>query len=486
MNWSLIIKVQGYLLLILGIMMFFPLMISFYYNGDDLNAIIFSIIITLATGLIFIFIFKSNKKFKSKEGFASVSLGWILAAFFGGLPYFFHGSFGPYINCVFEAMSGFTTTGSTILTDIESIPRGLLFWRSLTHWLGGMGIVLFTIAILPMFGIAPGQLYNAEVPGPTKDRLSPKIKDTAKILWLIYIGLTIIETIFLMFGGMDLYTAINHSFATVATGGFSTLNNSVSGFNSVYIDIVITIFMFLAGVNFALYFYLIKGRFRDFFKDSELRFYTAVVTITTILISLNIYFSSGIEKYTSNYGRALLDSAFQVVSITTTTGFMTADFNLWPPFSALLLVTLMFFGGCAGSTGGGMKQIRILILFKHLYNEIKKLAHPRAFFALRIGEEHVENNVVRNVLGFSILFMVIFTGSTLFLAGMGYDIITSFTAAISCLGNIGPGLARVGAIENFGFFDPYSKGVLIFCMLLGRLEIYSVLILIYSIIFRKR
>ena len=486
MNWNLIIKVQGYLLVILGIMMIFPLGVSVYYGGGDLDALILSIAITLITGLALIFLFKSNKKFKAKEGFASVSLGWILAALFGGLPYFFHGSFGPYINCVFEAMSGFTTTGSTILSDIESIPKGLLFWRSLTHWLGGMGIVLFTIAILPMFGIAPGQLYNAEVPGPTKDRLSPKIKDTAKILWLIYIGLTAIQTIFLMFGGMDLYTALNHSFATVATGGFSTLNNSIAGFHSVYIEIVITIFMFLAGINFALHFYLIKGRIKDFLKDSELRFYTAIVTMATILISLNLYFSSGILKYTTNYGRSLLDSAFQVVSIVTTTGFMSSDFNIWPSFSGLLLVTLMFFGGCAGSTGGGMKQIRILILFKHLSNEIKKLAHPRAFFSLKVGDEHVENYIVRNVLGFSILFVFIFAGTTLFLAGMGYDIITSFTAAISSLGNIGPGLARVGSIENFGFFDPYSKGVLIFCMLLGRLEIYSVLILIYSIIFRKR
>ena len=486
MNWNLIIKVQGYLLVILGIMMFFPLGVSIYYGGDDFNSILLSIGITLLTGLIIILIFKSDKKFKAREGFASVSLGWILAALFGGLPYFFHGSFGPYINCVFEAMSGFTTTGSTILSEIEIIPKGLLFWRSLTHWLGGMGIVLFTIAILPMFGIAPGQLYNAEVPGPTKDRLSPKIKDTAKILWLIYLGLTAIETIFLMFGGMDLYTAINHSFATVATGGFSTLNDSIAGFHSVYIEIVITVFMFLAGINFALHFYLIKGRLRDFFKDSELRFYTGVVGVATILISLNIYFSSGILKYTTNYWRALLDSAFQVVSIVTTTGFMSADFNVWPPFAGLLLVTLMFFGGCAGSTGGGMKQIRILMLFKHLSNEIKKLAHPRAFFSMKIGEEHIENQVVRNVLGFSALFVFIFVGATLFLAGMGYDIITSFTAAISSLGNIGPGLARVGSVENFGFFDPYSKAVLIFCMLLGRLEIYSVLILVYSVIFRRR
>jgi len=486
MNWKLIIKVQGFLLVVLAATMSFSLMYSLYFGDGDAKAIGLSIAITLVTGLVSIFSFKTDRRIKAKEGFATVSLGWVLAALFGGLPFYLHGSFGPYINCVFEAMSGFTTTGSTILSDIEAIPRGLLFWRATTHWLGGMGIVLLTIAVLPMLGISPGQLYNAEVPGPTKDRISPKIKDTAKILWLIYFGLTVIETLLLMFGGMDLYTALCHSFATLATGGFSTLNTSVAGFNSVYVEIIIIIFMYLAGINFALHFYLIKGRFKDFFKNSELRFYTAVITITSIVISLNIYFSSGLDQYTGNYGRALLDSVFQVVSIVTTTGFATADFNLWPSFSALLLVTLMFFGGSAGSTGGGMKQIRILILFKHLYIEVKKLAHPRAFFAVKIGDDHVENTVVRNVLGFSILFAFFFAATTLFLAFMGYDIVTSFTAAIACLGNIGPGLARVGAVENFGFFDPYSKTVLIFCMLLGRLEIYSVLILIYSLVFRKR
>ena len=486
MNWKLIIKVQGFLLVVLAGMMSFSLMYSLYFGDGDGKAISASILITLVVGLISIFCFKTDKRIKAKEGFATVSLGWILASLFGGLPFYIHGSFGSYVNCVFEAMSGFTTTGSTILSNIEAIPRGLLFWRATTHWLGGMGIVLLTIAVLPMLGISPGQLYNAEVPGPTKDRISPKIKDTAKILWLIYFGLTVIETLLLMLGGMDLYTALCHSFATLATGGFSTLNASVAGFNSVYVEIIIIIFMYLAGINFALHFYLIKGKLKNFFKNSELRFYTAVITITSIAISLNIYFSSGLEQYAGNYGRALLDSVFQVVSIVTTTGFATADFNLWPSFSALLLVILMFFGGSAGSTGGGMKQIRILILFKHLYNEIKKLAHPRAFFAVKVGDDHVENSVVRNVLGFSILFAFLFAATTLFLAFMGYDIITSFTAAIACLGNIGPGLARVGAVENFGFFDPYSKTVLIFCMLLGRLEIYSVLILIYSLVFRKR
>ena len=485
MNWKIILRVQGFLLTVLSIMLLFPFGFAFYFGGDDINAIAASIQITLAFGLLLMFLFKSNSKISSKDGFVTVTLGWIMISIFGALPFYFHGSFGPYINCVFEAMSGFTTTGATILTDIESIPKGLLFWRSQTHWLGGMGIVLLTIAVLPILGITSGQLFNAEVPGPTKDRISPKIKDTAKILWMIYTGLTLLQTVLLMLGGMDLYTALTHSFATLATGGFSTLNDSIAGFNNLYFEIIIIIFMYLAGVNFSLHFFLISGNIYNFFKDRELRFYTGVLITSTLLITANIYFSD-LQTYAGNFGRSLRDAAFQVVSITTTTGYATADFNLWPPFAGILLIILMFFGGSAGSTGGGMKQIRVLILFKQIYIEIRKLAHPRAIFALKVGDENISDNVVRNVIAFFILFIMFFAGITLFLTFRGYDIVTSFSASIAALGNIGPGLARVGAVENYNFFDPYSKLILIFAMLLGRLEIYSVLILFYALLIRKK
>ncbi len=484
MNWNLILKIQGYLLMVLGSVMGIPIIFSVYYSSPDITALSISVLITLSAGISLVFSFKSKKKIRAREGFASVSMGWILASLFGALPLYIQGGVGSYIDCVFEAMSGFTTTGATILTNIEALPKGLLFWRSMTHWLGGMGIILLIIAVLPMLGIFPGQLYNAEVPGPIKDRLKPKIKDTAKILWLIYLFMTVAETLLLMLGGMSLYDSLCHTFGTLATGGFSTLNGSIGDFHSFYIEAVIIIFMYLAGINFTLHFYLVKGKFKNFFKNSEWRFYTSVLVISIILISVNIYFS-GPSQYNENYLKCLRDSAFQVVSITTTTGYVTADFNLWPSFSTLLLVVLMFFGGSSGSTGGGIKQIRIIIMFKHIYHELEKMAHPRAVFALKIGDENIEERVVKNVVVFFILFIFFFGGITLFLAFMGYDIITCFSASIATLGNIGPGLSMVGAIENYSFFDPYSKVLLSFAMLLGRLEIFSVLILMYSLTAKK-
>ncbi|GLI55083.1 Trk system potassium transporter TrkH [Propionigenium maris DSM 9537] len=485
MNWKLILKIQGFLLIILASMMVAPLAFALYYRSSDIWALSISMLITLALGTSFILAFKSQKRIGTRESFVSVSMGWILASVFGALPFYLHGSFGPYIDCVFEAMSGFTTTGATILTDIEAIPKGLLFWRSLTHWLGGMGIVLLTIAVLPTLGMSPGLLYRAEVPGPIKDRLKPKIKDTAKILWLIYLFMTLLETLLLMVGGMNLYDALCHTFGTLATGGFSTYSESVGGFKSTYIEVVIIIFMYLAGINFTLHFYLVQGRLKDFFKDREWKFYTGVLVTGVVLISLNLYFSE-LPLYNDSYMRSLRDSAFQVVSITTTTGYTTADFNLWPSFSSLLLVFLMFLGGSAGSTGGGIKQIRVLIILKHLWHEVKKLVYPRAVFSLKVGDQIIDEDIVKNVLAFFMFFILFFAGITLFLAFQGYDIVTSFSASIATLGNIGPGLARVGAVENYSFFDPYSKLLLIFAMLLGRLEIFSVLILMYSLVTRKR
>ena len=485
MNWKLIFKIQGFLLIVLAFAMIFPLLFALYYNGPDVAALIVSLMTTLAFGLSFVLAFNSEKNIRAREGFVIVSLGWILASLFGALPFYLSDSLDFFIDCIFEAASGFTTTGASVLENIEAVPKGVLFWRSMTHWIGGMGIVLLTIAVLPMLGISPGQLYNAEVPGPIKSRLKPKIKDTAKVLWLIYSGMTLVQTLLLMLGGMDLYDSLCHTFGTLATGGFSTLNSSVAGFNSVYVEVVIIIFMYLAGINFTLHFYLVNGKFRNFFRDSEWKFYTSMLGIATFLVSLNLYFS-GIMRYGNSYFNSLRDAAFQVVSICTTTGFSTADFNLWPSFSILLLVTLMFFGGSAGSTGGGVKQIRILIMYKHLSHELKRMVHPRAVFSLKVDGEAIEDRVIRNVMAFFVLFIFFFAAITLFLAFMGYDIVTSFSASIASLGNIGPGLSRVGAIENYSFFDPYSKLVLIFAMFLGRLEIFSVLILLYSISARKR
>jgi trk system potassium uptake protein TrkH len=502
MNWQTIFKFQGLLLLILAFMMLFPLIFSIYYNSDDTQAIVISILITLIVGLILSFSLKAKGIIRAKEGFIIVTLGWLIAACFGALPAFIHGSFGNYTNplfnyidCVFEAMSGFTTTGATILTEIETKAKGIIFWRSLTHWLGGMGIILLTIALLPIFGLTSGQLYNAEVPGPTKDRISPKIKDTAIILWLIYLGMTVLETVLLMFGGMSLYDALCHTFGTLATGGFSTLNLSVGGYKNLYFEIIIIIFMYLAGINFTLHFKIIKLNFKDFFKNPEWRFYTIVMISVILIITLNIHFYnydkeslnkySELLKYKNSFWQSLRYASFQVVSITTTTGFCTANFDVWPSFSKLLLILMMFFGGCAGSTGGGVKQIRVMIVLKKVFSEIKKLANPKSVYSVKISNESIQESITKNVVALVVLFVLLFTGTTLFLALMGYDIITSFAASIATLGNIGPGLAKVGAIENYAFFDPLSKVILTFSMLFGRLEVYSVLIMFYSIFHKK-
>lgn len=482
MNWRLIVRLQGYLLLVIGAFMVLPLGWSVHYGGDDFYAVFSGMSITLFIGLLLATLFRAPKKLGVREGFIIVSLGWIMAALFSALPFYIYGEMGGYVDCFFEAMSGLTTTGATILRDIEGLPRGLLFWRSLLHWLGGMGIVLLTIVVLPALGVSYGQLYRAEVPGPTKDRLSPRIQDTAKILWFIYLGLTALETALLMLGGMDLYNALCHTFGTLATGGFSTRGASIAAFQSVYIETVIIVFMYLAGINFALLFQFIRGRGRTLIANREWQFYTAVLLVAVAAVTVNLMFSADPSLTAYRHpGHALRQAAFQVVSITTTTGYGTADFNQWPPFSRLLLISLMFFGGCAGSTGGGMKQVRILVALKHSWREIQRLMHPRGVFTLRLGQNPIPDYVVRNVIAFVLIFIGLFAVVTLFLAARGYGIVTAFSAAIATMGNIGPGLARVGAVENYAFFDVPSKIVLTASMMLGRLEVFSVLIFILAL-----
>jgi trk system potassium uptake protein len=483
MNWKEIFKIQGVLLIILSVSMLGPLAFSVYYGAEDFKAFAYSIFICFSAGSILYLSLKTEHELRPREGFIVVSLGWITAGVFGALPFYFYGiSDGNYVDCLFETMSGFTTTGASILTDIESLPDGLLFWRSLTQWLGGMGIILLVVALLPVLGLSSTQLYRAEVPGPTKDKISPKVKDTAKILWYIYLGMTVIQTLLLFLGGMSLFDSLCHTFTTLSTGGFSTMNKSVAAYDSPYIETVIIVFMYLSGINFMLLFFLIKGRFRDFFSNPEWKFYTLILLSAILLISFDIKK----EFAGDSFGSSLRFASFQVVSITTTTGFITADYESWPYFSKLLLILLMFMGGCSGSTGGSIKQIRVLVLFKHAFIELKKLTYPRAFFSLKVADEVYGDKVLRTILAFFVFFMMFFAAVTLILTFRGYDIITSFSASIATLANIGPGLARVGAVENFAFFDNFSKLVLTFNMLVGRLEIYSVLILIYSVFNPKK
>lgn len=486
MNWRIILRIQGILLAVLTGAMVPAAVFSVGYRGDDLPALLTGIVISGLLSVLLLGVFrKAPTHIRVREGYVSVTLGWITAALAAAVPFHLHGSFGSFIDCFFEAMSGFTTTGASILTDIEIIPHGLLFWRSMTHWLGGMGIILLTIAILPLLGVSGNQLFRAEVPGPIKSRFLPKLSDTAKYLWLIYFGLSMLQTLLLMLGGMSLFDGLCHTFGTMATGGFSTLNASIAGFNSLYIEAVIILFMYLAGVNFVLYFHILKGNFRGFAKNRELRFYTAVLLLGILGVSGSLFLSGG-GGTLGDAARSLRQGAFQVVSITTTTGFVTGDFNVWPLFARLSLVTLMFFGASGGSTGGGMKQIRVMILLKAAWNEILKLLHPNALFAMRIEKQAIPAGAVQNTLAFFFLYISLFLLVTLYLAGMGYDLPTSFSASVATLSNIGPGLGSVGAVENYAFFDPVSKLVLSLAMLAGRLEVFSVIIFFYCLFNSRR
>jgi len=378
-------------------------------------------------------------------------------------------------------MSGFTTTGSTILIHIEELPQSLLFWRALSHWLGGMGIIVLSLAILPMLGVGGMQLFKAEVPGPTTDRLKPRIQDTATMLWGVYLLLTALETLLLMLGGMTFFDAICHAFATLATGGFSTRDASIAAFDSAYIDGVMTLFMFLAGVNFTLHFQALRGRLRDFHRNEEFRCYLGITLFATLLL-LIFNWSGGIYQ---GLGANLRYSLFQVTSILTTTGFGTADYEIWPVITQYTLLLLMFIGGCAGSTGGGIKVARILLLFKHAQVQLFRLIHPRAVRLVKLGNRPVDREVLQAILGFFALFIGIFVIASLLMAACGMDLVSGAAAVIACLANIGPGLGSVGPTDNYAHVPVVGKGILIFCMLMGRLELFTVLVLLFPSFWRK-
>lgn len=481
MNLILTLRILGALLLFLAATLLTPLVFSFYYADGAWSAFLLSALISAGVGGVLYACCRSSKDLSLREGFAVVTFGWTVFAVFGALPYILSGAIPSPLNAIFETMSGFTTTGSTILTEIESLPESLLFWRSLTHWLGGMGIIVLSLAILPMLGVGGMQLFKAEVPGPTADRLKPRIQDTAKMLWGVYFLLTMAETVLLLFGGMTFFDALCHSFATLATGGFSTKNTSIAAYDSSYIDYVITLFMILAGVNFALHFQVLRGRARDFFRSEELRVYLEIIFFATLIIMLFNWYD-GIYP---GFGDNLRYSLFQVSSIITTTGFGTADFELWPVVAQYLLVMLMFVGGCAGSTGGGMKVARILLLFKHAQAQVFRLIHPRAIRLVKLGNRPVDKEVMQAILGFFALFIGIFVTASMLVAASGMDLISAGAAVIACLANIGPGLGSVGPVDNFAHVPALGKTVLIVCMLMGRLELFTVLVLFFPSFWRK-
>lgn len=476
MNLRLVARIVAALILIIAAFMLIPAMIALAGEGPR-TLVAFLVPIALMS-MLSASILVGTRKLKasalsSRDGYLLVSVSWFSAAAFGALPFYLSGSMPAYTNAFFETMSGFTTTGASILSQIEALPESLLFWRSLTHWLGGMGIVVLTVAVLPLLGIGGLQLIRAEAPGPSVDRLTPRITETAKILWYLYLGFTVLEIVLLMFGGMNLFDATTHTFGTLATGGFSPKNASVGHYHSLYINGVVTVFMLIAGMNFALHFKLLVGPRKSVFQDSELKAYLVIFMVATAVVTVDL-FQSGVFQTLSE---TVSHAAFQSASILTTTGFATTDFERWPFLSQTVLIFLMFIGGCSGSTGGGIKVIRIVTLLKQGFNEMKQLIHPRAVLTLKLNGRPVKNSIVFAISGFFFLYIFLVLIVTLVVASAEHDILTSLTTALATVGNIGPGLGSIGPAENYGFYPAWIKWVLSIAMMIGRLEIYTVMVL---------
>ncbi|MFH1912799.1 MAG: potassium transporter TrkG [Pseudomonadota bacterium] len=485
MRWRYVLHVIGALVACVGLTMVFPLAWGVYYGDGTAWPLAKSMGISVASGALFFFAFRdpaaSREVMTHREGMAIVALGWFAAGAFGGLPFYLGGTFDSVVDCVFESLSGFSTTGASVLTDIEAVPRGILFWRSLTHWLGGMGIIVLSLAILPFLGVGGMQLYRAEVPGPAPDKLKPRIKDTAVTLWKVYLVFSAVQTVLLMLGGMDLFDALCHTFGTMATGGFSTRNASVAAFDSAYIDGVITVFMLIAGINFSLHYLLLKGRPSAMLKNPEFRVFAFMVLCFVAVLTVAVHAAGDYDTV----GESVRYTAFQVASIVTTTGFATADYELWPGFAQAVLVFCMFVGGCAGSTAGGMKVMRIMLLCKHSYHELFRLIHPRSVSCVKMGQVAVQDDVLRGVWGFFILWLGLFVLAAFVVAATGVDVVTSFAAALACIGNIGPGIGGVGPMDNYAWLPDTAKWALTLCMVLGRLEIYTVIVLFVPEFWRK-
>lgn len=463
-----------------GAVLLIPAFVAFLYGESD---VIQFLIVSAVLGAIF-FIFErkrpENKVIYAKEGLVIVGLAWILWSLFGALPFVLTGSIPSYVDAFFETVSGFTTTGSTILTDIEALPKGVAFWRSLTHWIGGMGVLVFVMMLTSLDDEHSMHLMRAEVPGPEADKLVPKARATARILYLMYFVLTAAEVVFLMFGGMSFYDALLHSFSTAGTGGFSNRNASVAYYDSAYIDGVITVFMILFGVNFNLYFLIRLKNWKDALKNEELHAYLGIIAGAVAIVTVNILGIYG------NIVHAFRYASFQVASVITTTGFCTADFNLWPELSKVVLLCIMVIGACAGSTGGGIKVSRFLILVKSIKQEVRRMLHPKAVTIVKINGKRVGNDTIRSVYIYFISYILVMMVSILLVSINNFDFATTFSSVLTTLNNVGPGISMVGPVENFHMFSPLSK--LVFCMdmLLGRLEIFPYLLLMSPELWRRR
>ncbi|MFD2516520.1 TrkH family potassium uptake protein [Salinimicrobium flavum] len=495
LNKPIISHIMGLLLLCNGGFMLTAAAVSMYYRDGVALDIFTAALLTIVSGVVLMFLTKGHRKeIKKRDGYLIVTIGWILMAVSGTLPYVLSESIPSFTNAFFETMSGYTTTGATILIDIESIPRGILFWRSLTHWIGGMGIIVLAIAILPLLGIGGMQLFAAEAPGPSADKLKPRITDTAKRLWLIYVGLTLAETLLLKLAGMSLFDAANHSLSTLSTGGFSTKNASLAYWNNnPMIQYIVILFMFLAGTNFVISYFGFKGKFRKVGRDEEFKWYSYFIISFSIIAALVIYFKADVGLSSiehpmvfGEFESAFRHGLFQVLAVVTTTGFVTADYTLWTPFLTVFFFGMFFLGGSAGSTAGGVKVMRHVIMIRNGLTEFKRTLHPNAVLPVHYNGKSINKRIVFNILGFFILYMLSFIIGAVVLASMGLDFETAIGGAASSLGNVGPAFGILGPVNNYEALPLLGKWWCAFLMLIGRLELFTVLILLTPFFWRNR
>ena len=480
MHIRTVLRIVGFLIFFSGAFMALPLGVSLIYGDGSSRSLLGSMILSCGVGAL---LFLSNRRrmetyLSHREGIAVVTFGWVGLTLVGAVPFLFSGTIPEFTNAYFESMSGFTTTGASILTDVEQIPAGILLWRSLTHWLGGMGIIVLSIAVLPFLGVGGMQLYKGEVPGPVVDKLKPRISDTAGVLWKVYIFITALEVALLWLGNMPLFDAVCHSFATMSTGGFSTKNASLAHYQSAYLEWIVFLFMLLGAMNFSLHYRFIKGSGSVYYRDPECRAFLIIVGALILAITFDIQ-----GRY------SLLDSfrhaAFQVSSIVSTTGFATADFDRWPSLSKGILLLCMLLGGMAGSTAGGIKTMRIILMAKHAYQQIFRIVHPHAVLSVKLGGKPVPQEILTSIWGFFFIYLGFLVLSTLIMAALGLDLVSAFSSVAACICNVGPGLGVVGPMTNYAAIPLPGKWILILCMLLGRLEIYTVIVLMVPAYWRK-
>lgn len=480
MNKKVILNMLGYVIFTEAILLLFPVLTSLIYHDSSLMPLLITVALCGITGLSLVSLKPANYTIYAAEGFVIVAASWIVVSLFGALPFWISGNIPNFIDAFFETVSGFTTTGSSILTDVEALPHGLLFWRSFTHWIGGMGILVFVLAIFSKISSDRSMhVMRAEVPGPLVGKLVPKIKDTAKILYMIYVVLTIIEVVILLLAGMPFFDALVTSFGTAGTGGFGIKSNSIAYYQSPLIEYIVAIFMLLFGINFNMYYFILIKDMKSIFKNEELKWYIGIIIAAVVCITCNV-----LPMYDS-ISNAFRDAFFSVSTVITTTGYATADFNLFPTFSKIILFCLMYLGACAGSTGGGFKISRLVIIFKCAKNHLKKLVHPRLVTSVYMDGKPVEENMQREVVLYTVVFVLLAFAGILIISLDGFDFETTITSVAACIGNIGPGLGMVGPSGNFSMFSNLSKIVLSFLMLLGRLELFPILIFMNPLNYKK-